>query len=143
MTSTLHGVCDSKGGPPAHLREGQCSDFTGDDGVLKDLPPAGAVIGGQGYERDRTRKMLARQGIPPCIPPRRCRKQPVHDHKRLDPRCRKIEMLFSRLKNWRRLATRYDVCAHVFRSTLLTLGKVIKAAEQRHDRAFMRGLPLV
>ena len=84
--------------------------------------------------------MLARQGVPP----RRCRKQPVHGHKRLDRRCRKIETLFSRLKNWRRLANRYDVCAPVFCSaTLLTLGKVIKAAEQRHDRAFMRGLLLV
>ncbi len=28
-------------------------------------------------------KMLAQQGIPPCIPPRRCRKKPVHYSKRL------------------------------------------------------------
>ena len=36
MTSKLHGVCDSKGGPlRLHLSEGQCRDFTGADMVLK------------------------------------------------------------------------------------------------------------
>ena len=40
MTSKLHGVCDSKGGPlRLHLREGQCSDFTGAaDGALPTPP---------------------------------------------------------------------------------------------------------
>ena len=33
---------------PTHLREGQCRDFTGADGVHKDLPPAAAVIGERG-----------------------------------------------------------------------------------------------
>ena len=49
MTSQLHGVCDSKGGRlRLHLREGQCSDFTGADGVRKDLPPVATVMGDQG-----------------------------------------------------------------------------------------------
>ncbi len=79
------------------------------------------MIGDQGYDRDKIHKMLAQQGIPPCIPPRRCRKQPVHDHKRLDRGRHKIETLFSRLKDWRRLATRYDRCAHLFRSAILLM----------------------
>ena len=66
MTSTLHGVCHSKGGPRRlHLREGQCSGFTGADGVGKDLAPGAAMLGDQGYGRDKIRKMLAQQGIPP------------------------------------------------------------------------------
>ncbi len=49
MTSQLRGVCDSKGGRlRLHLREGQCRDFTGADGVRKDLPPAATVMGDQG-----------------------------------------------------------------------------------------------
>ena len=93
MTSKLHGVCDSKGGPRRlHLRGGQYRDFTGADGVLKE-PPAAAMIGNQGYDRDKIQ--LVQQGIPPCIPPRRCRKQPVHDHKRLERGRHKIETLFS------------------------------------------------
>ena len=100
MTSKLHGVCDSKGGPlRLHLREGQCSDFTGADVLRKDLPPAATVMGDQGYDRDKTRKMLAQQGIPLCIPPCHCRKKPVHCNKRLDRKGHKIENLFSRLKD--------------------------------------------
>ena len=84
MTSKLHGVCHSKGGRlRLHLSEGQCSDFIGADVVLKDLPPAATVIGDQGYDRDKIRKMLSQQGITLCIPPRRCRKKPVHYSKRL------------------------------------------------------------
>ncbi len=49
MASQLHGVCDSKGGPlRLHRSEGQCRDFTGADGVGKDLPPAATVMGDQG-----------------------------------------------------------------------------------------------
>ena len=126
MTSKLHGVCHSKGGRlRLHLSEGQCSDFTGADVVLKDLPPAATVMGDQGYDRDKIRKMLSQQGIPPCIPPRRCRKKPVHYSKRLDRKGHKIETLFSRQKGWRRLATRYDGCAHVFRSAILLAATVL------------------
>ncbi len=104
-----------------HLREGQCSDFTGADVLRKDRPPAATVTGNQGYDRDKIRKMLAQQGLPPCVPPRRCRKKPVHYSKRLDRRRQKIETLFSRLKDWRRrrIATGYDRCAHIFRSAVL------------------------
>ncbi len=62
MTSKLHGVCDIKGGPlQLHLREGQCSDFTAADILLKDLPPAATVIGDQEDDSDKIlkiRKML-------------------------------------------------------------------------------------
>ncbi len=45
MTSKLHGVCDSKGDPlQLHLSGRQCSDFTGADVVLKDLPPTATVM---------------------------------------------------------------------------------------------------
>ena len=115
MTSKLH-----KGGPlRLHLCEGQCSDSTGADGVCKDLPPAAAVMGDQGYDRDKIRKMLAQQGIPPCIMPCPRRKKPVHYSKRLDRKRHKIETLFSQLKDWRPIGTRYDGCAHVFRSAIL------------------------
>ena len=126
MTSKLHGVCDSKDRPlRLHLSEGQCSDFTGADVVLKDLPPAATVMGDQGYDRDKIRKMLSQQGIPPCIPPRRCRKKPVHYSKRLDRKGHKIETLFSRQKDWRRIATRYNGGAHGFCSAILLAATVL------------------
>ena len=94
---------------------GQCSDFIGADGVRKDLPPAATVMGDQGYGRDKIRRMLSLQVIPPCIPLRRCRKKPVHYSKRLYRKGYKIENLFSQQKDWRPIAIRYDGCAHLFR----------------------------
>ncbi len=79
------------------------------------------MIGEQGYDSNKIPKMLALPGIPP----RRSRKQPVHDHKRLDRRCHKIETLFSRQKDWRPLATRYDRLAHIFRSAILLAANVL------------------
>ncbi len=93
--------------------------------VLKDLPPVATVIEDQGYDRDKIRKMLSQQGILPCIQPRRCRKKPVHYSKRLDRKGHKIENLFSQQKDWRRIATRYDRCAHAFRSAILLAATVL------------------
>ena len=78
------GLPQQRWSPAApHLRGGQCSDFTGADVLLKDLPPVATVIGGKRYDRDKIRKMLSQQGITSCIPPRRCRKKLVHYSKRL------------------------------------------------------------
>ena len=89
------------------------------------LPPVATVMGDQGYDRDKIRKMLSQQGITPCIPPRRCRKKPVHYSKRLDRKGHKIENLFSRQKDWRPIATPYNGCAHLFRSAILLAAIVL------------------
>ena len=68
-----------------------------------------------------TSPVLSQQGIPP----RRCCKKPVHYSKRLDRKVHKIENLFSRLKDWRPIATRYDGCTHVFRSAILLAAAVL------------------
>ncbi len=83
------------------------------------------MIGGQGDDRDKIRKMLSQQVIPPCIPPHRCRKKPVHYSKGLDRKGHKIENLLSRQKDRRPIATRYDRCAHVFRSVILLAATVL------------------
>ncbi len=103
------------------MREGQCSDFTG----AEDLPPAATMMGDQGDDRNKIRKMLVQQGITPCITPGCCRKKPVHYSKRLDRKDHKIETLFSRQKDWWRLVTRYDGCSHVFRSAILLAATVL------------------
>ena len=48
-----------------------------------------------------------------------------YDSKRLDRKRHKIETLFSRQKDWRRIATRYDRCTHVFRSAILLAATVL------------------
>ena len=73
----------------------------------------------QRYDRDKIRKMLSQQGITPSILPRRCRKKPAHYSKRLYRKGQKSRLSFPDRRTWRRLATRYDGCAHVFRSAIL------------------------
>ena len=69
--------------------------------------------------------MLAQQGITPYIPPRHRHKKPVHYSKGLYRRRHKIETLFSRPKDWRPIATRYDCCAHIFRFAILLAATVL------------------
>ena len=51
-------------------------------------------------------------GIMPCIPPRRSRKRPCSYDQNLYKQRHKIEIMFGRIKDWRRIAMRYDRCAH-------------------------------
>jgi transposase len=64
------------------------------------------------------RAARAKRGCKPCIPSIKSRKTPPPDDKALDKQRHKIENLFARLKDWRRLATRYDRCAHPFFSAI-------------------------
>jgi len=52
----------------------------------------------------------------PRIPGRKSRGKPIKHDKRRDKRCNRIEIMFGRLKDWRRVATRYDRCPKVFLS---------------------------
>ena len=65
---------------------------------------------------DWYREALEDKGITPCIPSRKNRRVPIpHDEARYRKR-HKIENSFARLKDWRRVATRYDRCPKVFLS---------------------------
>jgi putative transposase len=109
------------------LTEGQVSDYRGAATVLPPLPDAKVMIADRGYDRceARFREALAEQKIEPCIPGRKNRKQPIqYDAERYKQRNR-IERMFGRLKDWRRIATRYDRCAHTFMSAICIAATVI------------------
>ena len=126
MNTKLHTLCDNLGRPVRLLiTEGQRSDFKGADVLLKDLPRAKALLGDKGYDSDKIRAMLADQGITPCIPPKRNRKTTIEYCKSLYKKRHKVENLFAKLKDWRRIATRYDRCAHTFRSAIYLAATVI------------------
>ncbi len=57
---------------------------------------------------------LRTRGISACIPSTACRKRPFAYDKILYKQRHKIEIAFGRLKDWRRIATRYDRCADIF-----------------------------
>lgn len=107
------------------LTEGQMSDHKGAGLVLNILPMAKALIADRGYDSKSFREALANKGIEPCIPSSRSRNIPYAYDKVLYRQRHKVENLFAKLKDWRRIATRYDRCAHTFFSAICIAATVI------------------
>ena len=76
------------------------------------------MIGDKGYDSDEYRAALKAKDITPCIPPRKGRTMPAHFDTQLYRQRHKIENLFARLKDWRRIHTRYDRCANTFMAAI-------------------------
>ena len=72
------------------------------------------MLADKGYDGDDVRSSLLMRGILPVIPPKANRKEPIAcDFKAYKDRNR-IERMFNRLKQFRRIATRYDKTALSF-----------------------------
>jgi transposase len=107
LNAKLHAVCDGQGRPVVLLlTEGQASDHRGAALMLPRLPPARELIADRGYDSARFRAELAARGIAACIPSTRSRKQPIPHDPTLYRQRHRIENMFGRLKDWRRIATR-------------------------------------
>ena len=107
------------------LSEGQMSDYKGAALMFDGLPKAKAILADRGYDADWFRSALVARGITPCIPSKLNRKVPIPHDKELYRQRHKIENMFGRLKDWRRIATRYDRCAHTFFSAICIAAIVI------------------
>jgi len=107
------------------LSEGQMSDYKGAALMLDALPGAKTLLGDRGYDADWFRKALAERNIAACIPSKKNRKVPIPHDAVLYRQRHKIEIMFGRLKDWRRIHTRYDRCAHTFLSAIRIAATVI------------------
>jgi transposase len=101
------------------LSAGQVSDYKGARHMLDRLPPAKQLLADRGYDADWFPNALKEKGISPCIPPRKKRKSHAEYDLVLYKQRYRIENMFGRIKDWRRVATRYDRCAHTFLSAIL------------------------
>jgi len=94
--------------------------------IYESLPSSAShLIGDKGYDSDEFRMALKAKGIEACIPPRRNRNARIDYCKTLYKTRHKVENMFGKLKDWRRVATRYDRCAHTFFSAILIAATVI------------------
>ena len=96
------------------LTEGQMSDHKGAALLMSVLPPSRHLIGDRGYDSRPFRNALAERGTTACIPSSRSRKVPIPHDRTLCRQRHRVENMFGKLKDWRRIATRYDRCAHTF-----------------------------
>lgn len=107
------------------MTAGEVSDYKGAAELLDDLPEAKELLADRGYDANWFREALQGKGITPCIPPKRNRKEQIDYDKNLYKQRHKIEIMFGRLKDWRRIAMRYDRCAHTFFSAICIAASVI------------------
>ncbi len=126
MNTKLHAVCDSRGRPlNLFVTAGQVSDYIGAKALISSLPSFEWLLGDRGYDADWIREALKDRGIRACIPGRKQRMTAVRYDKRRYKRRNRIEIMFGRLKDWRRVATRYDRCPNVFLSAIALAALVI------------------
>jgi transposase len=99
------------------LTGGQRHDAPGFDAVFAQLPQELALeqaIRDRGYDSNHIRRSLQAQDITPVIPPKKNRKAPMaYDEAQYKLR-EKVERFFNRLKQFRRIATRYDKLSKCF-----------------------------
>jgi len=107
------------------LSEGQMSDYKGAALMIDALPSAKQLLGDKGYDAGWFRQSLAERGIVACIPSKSNRKKLIEHDRVLHRQRHKIENMFGRLKDWRRIHTRYDRCAHTFMSAICIAAAVI------------------
>ncbi|WP_264788808.1 transposase, partial [Gluconobacter kanchanaburiensis] len=93
--------------------------------LLDSLPMAQWMLADRGYDAGWFRDALEEKGIKPRIPGRKSRRKPVKYDKRKYKRRNRIEIMFGRLKDWRRVATRYNRCPTVFFSAICLAATVI------------------
>ena len=73
-----------------------------------------ALLADKGYDADTIREELAKADIEAVIPAKSNRRIPIpHDREKYRWR-NLVERLFNKLKNWRRVATRYDKTAESY-----------------------------
>jgi transposase len=82
--------------------------------LLYHLGPRTIVLADKAYDPDRLRELIQDQGATPNIPPKSNRRWKPCFSKRLYRERNLIERFFSKLKHFRRVATRYDKLAANF-----------------------------
>lgn len=107
------------------LSEGQMSDYKGAALMIDAFPRGKALLADRGYDAEWFRHALAERGITACIPSKTNRKVPIPHDNALNRQRHKVENMFGKLKDWHRIHTRYDRCAHTFMSAICIAATVI------------------
>ena len=97
---------------------GTVSDITMAEDLLAEVDTCRHVLADKGDDSDTLRTVIRNKGTTPVIPGRRCRKRKISFDKHRYRSRWMVEAVFCRLKDVRRVATRYDKLARNDASTL-------------------------
>ena len=109
FTTKLHARCDARGLPLGFvLTPGQAHDVQGFAPLFRMIGDRiEAFLADRGYDADAIREEIADAGVEAIIPAKANRRTPA-PHDRVKYRWRNLVERLNKLKNWRRVATRYD-----------------------------------
>lgn len=92
--------------------------------LLTAIAPPGRLIADKAYDADSLRRWLRERRVKAVIPSTATRTVPYPLDRPAYRRRNLIERLFGRLKNWRRVATRYDRLARNYLAALALVAVV-------------------
>ena len=108
----IHALADAKGRLIAILLTGgEAHDYPVAKRLIRRVRPSKHMLGDTAYDGDGLREELDQSGTKPVIPNHPNRKHLLSFNKRLYKLRWRIETAFNRLKDFRRIATRYDKLA--------------------------------
>jgi transposase len=108
LTTKIHLLCNQLGEPVDFLlTAGQVADCTQALPLLGERK-AEAVLADKGYDADAIVQQIEAAGAVPVIPPKAHRKTPRSYNQTLYKQRNRIERCFSKLKQFRRIATRFE-----------------------------------
>jgi transposase len=111
-STKIHSSVDSQGRPLNFTLTGaQVRDSQAVEEVLNTPRPPLAITADKTYDSKKVRQPIKDEGARPVIPSRVNAVTNAYSPKRIYRRRHKIENFFCRIKDWRRLATRYDKLA--------------------------------
>jgi transposase len=112
LTSKIHAVVDTNGLPVRlALTAGETHDNRLADKLLSRLKSGSMLLADRGYDADWIRALISKRGAWANIPPRRNRNEPICFSPYLYRARNLVERFFNKIKQCRRIATRYDKLA--------------------------------
>ncbi len=125
MTTKIHAAVDALGNPVRLLLSvGQASEY-GQANALIEGFTVGHVVADKGYDSNGFVKTIENSGATAVIPPRRNRKKMRPYDKHIYEDRNLVERFFQKIKNFRRIATRYERLARNYRAMLHLAATII------------------
>ena len=125
MTTKIHAAVDALGNPVRLLLSvGQASEY-GQANALIEGFTVGHVVADKGYDSDDFVAMIENSGAIAVIPPRKNRTNMRLYDKHIYKARNLVERFFQKIKNFRRIATRYERLARNYLAMLHLAATII------------------
>jgi transposase len=125
-TTKLHGLTDEQGRPRIlQLSAGNINDMTMAASLINAAGPFTRLIADRGYDTNAIRALVAARGAEAVIPSTTSRRAPIRYDRDAYRARNLVERLWCRLKDWRRIATRYDKLADNYLAAALIAATLI------------------